>query len=212
MSKAIDSFLKFVPNDEWICKSSTLPWLQIQLDVPCQEILAEADSLYTQAVHHRADDKLFGGLYSHQGWKSLALFGDSSTTTTHTDSKKNWTEIVDMCPHTVEFIKKYWEISDSTGRIRFMWLDPGGYILPHSDRERKGFFETNVAITNPVGCKFRFMDYGNVPFEPGTAFMVDISNKHLVVNTSNQIRTHIIVHAKFKNDIVRSSYAHNFYN
>jgi hypothetical protein len=206
----INSFLKHVPNDDWIKYSSRLPWLKLNLDVPTESISKEAENLYLQAVLHRDGDKF--AQYSNQGWKSLTLYGDNAITTTATNGPKNWTEIAPLFPSTVEFITKYWIINESTGRIRFMWLEPGGYILPHQDRERSMFFETNIAITQPAGCKFRFLDYGTVPFTIGSSFLVDISNKHLVVNDSDQVRLHMIIHATLKPNIIQSSYEQNFYN
>lgn len=206
----IDSFLKYVPSDDWIKNSSKLPWLKLNLEVPIDNILTEADQVYSRAVLHRASDSF--AQYTNQGWKSLSLYGESSTTTTHSVGDKTWTDIADICPHTVDFVKKYWEIDHTTGRIRFMWLEPNGFILPHQDRDSLGFFETNVAISQPSDCRFRFLDYGTVPFTAGTAFLVDISNKHLVVNDSDQVRIHIIVHSKLKPGIIKSSYEQNFYS
>jgi Aspartyl/Asparaginyl beta-hydroxylase len=210
MNKMINSFLKYVPSDAWIRSSSGLPWLKLNLEIPTSDILKESIGVYSKAVLHRADDKF--AHYSNQGWKSLTIYGDNATTTTHTSGIKSWTNIAELCPATVEFIKKYWEINDTTGRIRFMWLEPGGFILPHKDRDQSMFYETNVAITQPVGCKFRFLDYGTVPFTAGSAFLVDISNKHFVVNDSDQVRLHFIVHAKLKPTIIQSSYEQNFYS
>jgi hypothetical protein len=210
MSKITNSFLKYVPNEEWICASSGLPWLRLNLDVPHANILNEADRMYGQAVLHRSDDSF--GQYQNSGWKSLTLYGSAPEITENSDLDKSWTSIAEQCPHTVEFIKNNFIITNNTGRIRFMWLDPGGYILPHQDRITPGFFETNIAINQPSECKFRFLEYGTVPFETGTAFMVDISNRHLVVNNSDQIRTHVIVHSKLAPGIIRSSYEQNFYN
>jgi len=210
MSKIIDSFLKYVPSESWIKQSSKLPWLKLNIDVPAQQILLEANDLYHRAVLHRSSDAF--GQYSHQGWKSLTIYGESSTVTGHSDAIKSWTDVADLCPVTVDFIKRYWNINDTTGRIRFMWLEPGGYILPHSDRNHAGFYETNIAIHNPVGCNFRFLDYGTVPFVNGSAYLVDISNKHLVYNNSNELRTHIIVHAQHLDGVIRSSYEQNFYS
>ena len=210
MNKMIDSFLKFVPSDDWVKNSSKLPWLKLNLEVPIDNILTEANNIYPQAIVHRSDD--FFSNYSNQGLKSLSIYGESATTTIQTNGHKNWTKIADFCPHTVDFVEKYWEIDDTTGRIRFMWLEPKGYILPHQDRDKPFFFETNVAITQPEDCRFRFLNYGTVPFTSGSSFLVDISNKHLVVNNSNLIRIHLIVHAKLKPGIIRSSYEQNFYN
>jgi hypothetical protein len=206
----INSFLKYVPSDDWICNSSKLPWLKLNLEIPTDKILTESLGVYSDAVLHRADDKF--AHYSNQGWKSLTIYGDSATTTTQTDGSKTWTTVAALCPVTVQFIKKYWEIDDTTGRIRFMWLEPGGVILPHQDRDQSKFYETNIAITQPMGCKFRFLDYGTVPFSVGSAFLVDLSNKHFVINDSDQLRLHVIVHAKLKPTIIQSSYEQNFYS
>lgn len=210
MNKMINSFLRHVPSEPWIVNSCGLPWLKLNVEVPDQKILDEADNLYHMAVEHRANDAL--GSYSHQGWKGLTIYGEGAKVTEHTEVAKHWTEIAEQCPITVEFIKQHWDIDGSTGRIRFMWLEPGGYILPHSDRDRSGFRETNIAIYNPAGCTFRFLDYGTVPFVNGSAYMVDISNRHLVYNDSIELRTHIIIHAKPKNGIIKSSYEQSFYN
>jgi hypothetical protein len=210
MNKAINSFLKFVPDESWIQGSCNLPWLKLDICVPGEVIIKESDALYSYAVEHRSQDSLMN--YTHQGWRSLALYGVSAETTQECPGKKVWTSIAERCPKTVEFIKTHWEINESTGRIRFMWLDPGGYILPHNDRSDKGFYECNVAVNNPHECRFRFMNFGTVPFENNSAFLVDISNKHFVVNQSNQLRTHLIVHASLKSGILKSSYEQNFYS
>lgn len=209
MNKAIESFLKYRPKEEWIVKNSSLAWLQLQIPVPT-EILAESDRLFDQAVVHRAQDKF--ALYTHQGWKSLTIYGQSSKITEYSEGTNDWTDIVDQCPNTRKFLEDNWLINNTTGRIRFMWLEPGGYILPHTDREIKGLFECNIAITHPKGCRFRFLDRGDVPFEPLTAFMLDISNKHMLVNDSDELRTHIIVHARLRPEIIEKSYAHSFYH
>jgi hypothetical protein len=206
----ITSLLKFVPNDEWIKTSSGMPWLRLSMSVPFDAILEEANSVYSMAVNHRYTDEVAG--QSHSGWKSLSLYGEASDITHHTDGKKSWTDISKLCPNTVEMINNYYDINEDTGRIRFMWLDPNGYILPHVDRDKKGFYETNIAISQPDNCTFRFLNYGTVPFKTGDAYLVDISNQHFVVNDSAHIRTHLIVHAKFKPGILKKSYEQNFYN
>ena len=210
MNKAIDSFLKYVPNEEWIQKNSNLPWLKLNISIPSVEILKEADSLYNRAVIHRGTDAF--GPYKNTGWKSLTIYGESSTITVQTSNPKTWTDIANECPETVKFIKQYWKIDCKTGRIRFMWLDPQGYILPHSDRPAKGLHEVNIAITQPDKCQFRFLDYGTVPFIPSSAFLLDISNRHLVFNDSNQVRTHMIVHSTLLPGIIKSSYEQSFYS
>ena len=77
-----------------------------------------------------------------------------------------------------------------------MALEPGGYIEPHSDRKNneKRLGAVNYALNNPEGCKFYMEGYGIVPFRDGLAYKLDISNKHCIVNDSNEVRFHIIVH------------------
>ena len=210
MNKLTHSLLKSVPKEDWIMQSSHLPWLQLHLTIPVEKILHEANAVYPLSVSHRSTDKFLN--HHHQGWKSLTIFGESPTTTEQTNGTMSWTSVADQCPYTVEFINEYWQIDQTTGRIRFMWLEPGGYILPHQDRIEPGFFETNIAISHPDNCVFRFLNYGNVPFRSGNAFLVDISNKHLVVNDSDQTRLHMIVHSKLKSGIVQQNYEQNFYS
>ena len=210
MNKAIHSFLRYRPTEDWITRKSRCTWLKLAIDVPWEQIKQEADALYSKAVLHRAHDKFVN--YTHQGWKSLTLHGVNSTTTEDTNDSMSWTDIAELCPITKLFIEKYWIIDNTTRRIRYMWLDPQGYILPHIDREQFGLFESNIAIDHPSGCEFRFLDKGTVPFVTGTGFLVDISNRHMVVNNSNQIRTHIIVRAKLKPGVVKESYEQSFYS
>lgn len=211
MNQAIHSFLNFVPSESWITKSSHIPWLDLDLDVPVSDILLESESVYGSAVTHRSHDK-FAGRYSHQGWKSLTIFGASSEITEESQQPYRWTDISKTCPITVEFLEKNWLIDDTTGRIRFMWLEPQGYIFPHHDRDQPGLYETNIALHHPPGCVFRFLDKGNVPFSNGCAIMVDVSNRHLVINDSSELRTHLIVHAQLKPGIIKKSYAKSFYS
>ena len=206
----ISSFLKFVPNEEWILKNSRRPWLELKIPVPYEQIAAEAAAFYDRSVVHRSDDTL--GNYTHEGWRSLTLFGKASHITQNEPGEYSWTDVGLACESTRSFVEEHWEINENTGRIRFMWLDPQGFILPHNDREALGFYETNVAIHHPQGCVFRFLDHGTIPFETGRAFMPDISNRHMVVNDSNEVRLHIIVHARLKPGIIKRSYEQSFYS
>ena len=51
----------------------------------------------------------------------------------------------------------------------------------------------------PNGCDFVMELHGAVPFKPGNAFWLDISNKHTVFNNSDQPRWHLIIHQNFDN-------------
>jgi hypothetical protein len=208
--KAINSFLKFRPDESWITANSGLSWLKLDIEIPCESISKEAAKLYPESVLHRPNDSL--GLYKNTGWRGLTLYGQGPFVTEDTGQSKSWTSVADQCPVTVKFIKQYWNIDEQTGRIRFMWLDPGGYILPHSDRKVGGLYETNIAIDHPAGNTFRFLDHGTVPFHAGSAFMLDISRRHLFVNQSQQVRCHIIVHSMPHSGVVKKSYDQSFYS
>jgi hypothetical protein len=212
--KIIQHYLNFRPPTEWILKESGLPYLELDIKVPHEQIYQEWLTVADQAVLHRdkesISEKFF---YGHSGWKSLVLYGMNSTATSNNQKPFVWTEVADKCPITKSWLTDNFIINDDTNRIRFMLLEPQGHVLPHVDHPTKGLSAINVAITHPAECNFRFLNYGNVPFAPGSAVMVDISNEHLVYNNSNAPRLHIIVQAKLKNEnIIKESYASCYYN
>ena len=208
--KIIQSFLKHRPSRDYIVNETNLAWLQLSMPVPVEQILAEFSRVSNLVVDHRSEDR-YSNL-SNVGWKSLTLHGVSHDVTTASNATHTWTDIAERCPVTVGWLKEHFEIDSTTGRIRFMILEPGGYILPHQDRDQQGLREINIAITNPAGCTFRFLDRGIIPFEPGTAFIIDTSKRHFVINNSNQSRLHMIVHSTLKPGIIEQSYADCFYN
>ena len=70
-----------------------------------------------------------------------------------------------------------------------------------------------MALNHPKGCKMKMKGHaGYVPFEPGKAFLLDVSNTHAYVNDSDEDRYHIIIHgtrAKEFEELVERSYAKN---
>jgi len=208
----MQSLLNFRPNREYICYHSGLAWLKLDLKmpVPVNDIFNEYLNCSNDFVNHRSHDTW--AKLSHKGWKSAVIYGVDTATTEETNSLHDWTELSHRCPLTTQWIKDNFIINSSTGRIRFMLLEPGGYILPHSDRQQPGLQEINVAITQPKGCCFRFLDKGTVPFSEGDAFILDTSNRHLVWNNSDQFRLHIILHTKVDDKILEDSYANCFYS
>jgi len=199
-----------------IVKESGLPWLPLDIEVPYQEMLEEAIKIKHLFVSHR-DQDVQGG-YRHKGWKSLCIHGISLEKTNHFTEygyKSNeetpyvWTNITKYCPITTNFFKKIYPISNYF-RVRFMLLEPGGYISPHVDTEKTSLSPVNIALNHPKNCLFKMEKYGIVPMKPGVVMLLDVSNKHAYINKSNEDRIHIIVHGKptkeFKK-IVEDSYA-----
>lgn len=199
---------------EWIRTQSKLPYLHLDIPVPADQIQAELDSIAHLFVDHRDD---YG---QNHGWQSFCIHGKSYDATRE-DSHYNdtrphaWTrEAVDLMPNTVSFFQNHWP---GTGfrRVRVMKLAAGGYIFPHVDGEQTGLQAINIAITQPKDCWFVFDQIGTVPFQVGSAFCLDIANRHAVWNQSDQDRYHIIVHQNLQDPhlqkIVVDSY-HLLYN
>ena len=212
--KIIQHYLNTRPTAEWITKSSGLPYVEIDMEVPCDKIYQEWLTVQHLAVLHRSGESISEKFfYGHNDWKSLVLYGAHPTATSDSEGPMSWTEVANSCPNTVSWIKKNFVINEHTGRIRFMLLGPKGYILPHSDSTKKGLDAFNIAVTNPVGCTFRLVNYGNIPFAPGKCMMIDTSNEHLLFNDSNEPRLHIIVHSELTNNkLIEESYASRYYS
>jgi hypothetical protein len=179
---------------EWIKNYSRVPWIDLQLNVPYKEILEEIKNNSKFLVDHRDD---YG---EHKGWKSFCIHGKGLTITQHTEDNRpyHWIkEVEENMPFTSEYFKS-WNLNFQ--RLRVMALEPGGFVSVHQDRKKSALEPINIAITQPAGCDFVMEGWGVIPFEPGKAFMLDISNRHAVVNNSKETRYHIIVHCKELND------------
>jgi Aspartyl/Asparaginyl beta-hydroxylase len=197
---------------DWIINQSRLAYLKLAIDLPWQQMLSEAKNLKNRFVPHRDYDN------ESYGWYSLCLHGlSSSHTHSHTAygildyrlAPYQWTDISTLCPITTAFFKnnfgfyRFW-------RLRFMLLKAGGWIAPHIDSSTSRLWAINIALSNPDGCAFYMQDHGIVPFHPGTAFLLDTSNRHWLENKSTEDRYHIIVHGernhKFWKEMVENSY------
>ena len=182
-------------------------------------MLQEAINLKHRFVAHRDEDQ--GGGYRHKGWQSLCIHGIDAEKTNHFEQygyKSNqetpytWTDIIEQCPVAYNFFKNIFPYK-SYYRVRYMLLEPGGYITPHNDSLDSKLSPINMALNHPKGCKMKMKGHaGYVPFEPGKAFLLDVSNTHAYVNDSDEDRYHIIIHgtrAKEFEELVERSYAKN---
>lgn len=197
------------PSADWIQQHSGLPWLELNIQVPVHTIWSEIQAIMPLVVAHREE-------YSeHQGWESFCIHGRAYNMTRedehyHSDLPYHWTqEACNLMPNTVKYFQTAWPGSVFR-RIRVMRLAAGGYISIHSDSDRPGLGPINIAITQPTHCAFVMENFGTVPFQPGRAVWLDVSNRHTVFNDSDQDRWHIIVHQesddiRFQN-IVANSY------
>jgi hypothetical protein len=201
---------------DWIVNESRLPWLKLDVQYDHETMLKEAAALKHLFVKHRDGDG--SGGYRHKGWRSLCIHGISSEKTNHYEEygyKSNeetpyqWTEIADLCPCTVDFFKNKFPYKKYY-RVRFMLLEPGGFITPHKDMSENKLSPVNMALNHPDRCKMKMKGHeGFVPFKPGTAIMLDVGNEHAYINDSKEDRYHIIVHGvktKEFEELVERSY------
>jgi hypothetical protein len=207
-------------DPKWTVTESGWPWFKLSRlnNQPYKEMYAEAAALIDEFKPHREE-------YGH-GWKSLTLHGlndDTQSLAQYGDNRDevlkqlHWTWVADRCPTTKKFLTDVWP-AEFLNRVRFMLLEPGGYILPHQDRpdDQKRLSVCNISLNNPPGCEFVMKDFGTVPFkDEGSAFLMDISNVHSVWNRSNTPRIHMIIHYEMGHRVrdffyvLRSSYYTN---
>jgi hypothetical protein len=179
---------------EWIRTQSGLPWLQLDVTIPTEHILKEVLAIKDYFVDHRTD-------YSeHTSWRSFCIHGKSYNATREDDYYNDnrphtWTDVATrLMPNTVEFFKTQWPLTEYS-RLRVMELAPGGIISVHRDGDfGKIMRPINIAITQPAECDFCMEGYGTVPFETGSSYLLNVTNRHTVINNSNQYRYHIIIH------------------
>jgi len=199
----------------WVTWESKYPWLKLMIDAPFKDMLEEAKNIKHLFVEHRTD-------YS-QGWKSVCIHGIDDHVTgipedhgLDKDTKRDWTNASAECPITTNYFKNKYPVS-VYDRIRFMLIEPGGYINPHVDgsREDNPSRAVNMSLNNPDDC-FLITENGIVPYDDnGSVFYFNIAYEHGVINNSNEDRYHIIVHgtetSEFE-DIVLKSYKRQINN
>ena len=115
---------------DWLLNKSNFGWLELDIKIDLEDWKNETKA--AQFVDHRGSE--------HPGWNSSCIHGiDVDKTGAWTnygyereeDVPYQWTSISKHTPS----IKRFWEQFpyERYRRIRFMELEPGGKISPHSD-------------------------------------------------------------------------------
>jgi len=193
---------------DWIRKRSGLPWLELDITVPTADIMREWQGIQTHTATQWERGDEWQGISNH-AWKSLTLHGLSAEILRRQPrgaSINRWTEVADQCPMTKQFLESHFNISSSDGAIRFLLLQPGGYIVPHRDQRDPGLQFCNIGIDVPDGTHFYMEKYGNMPYKSGSCLIWDHSVRHWVVNDSDKPRLHLSVVAHVKDDVLIRSY------
>lgn len=200
---------------DWLLNKSDFGWLE--LDIEFNLDAWKKETAAARFVDHRGEE--------HPGWNSSCIHGidvDKTGAWTNygdwddeSEVPYKWTSVSEHTPS----IKSFWEEFpyESYRRIRFMQLEPGGRISPHSDapgrlpgEENLDMLEfgvpINIAIIHPDDCYMTLEGHGTVPFKEGKAFIINIRNVHSFVNNSDTPRIHLIAHGipgSRKNDFVK---------
>ena len=173
-------------------KSESPACQKLELNVPVDAIYEEIHRIKKYLRSHRSDSGI--------GWQAFCIHGQAYHRTKE-DSYypaflgHRWTdEAIEHMPVTIKWLKSLGY--KSFKRVRVMCLLPKGFINLHKDQEHSKLGAVNIAINNPKDCKFYLQNYGTLEFKPGTAYQLDLSNYHMVVNNSNVPRYHIIIHGE----------------
>ena len=189
-------------------KDEECAYYPIKFNFDPELLLTECRNVDHLYFDHRSQDKKKG--YGHQGWQSLTLHGIDKHKTEHytkygfntlEEANYHWTDVCELVPNLYKFLSGLpYKLFD---RVRIMRLAPYGYIMPHSDGKGRIFSPLNIAINNPNNCHFVFKDKGIVPFEAGSGMIIDVARDHIVINNSNEVRYHIIVHGHYTQDFFK---------
>jgi Aspartyl/Asparaginyl beta-hydroxylase len=183
----------------WIVFRGGLPFLELDLEVP-DTLLPEASAVQDAFVPHR------DGEYAHHGWRAACIHGLSPA---HTQGARayghpsdlaapyRWCEEVSArTPRTVAWVRT-WFGDAELFRIRYMLLEPNGFVAPHTDWKLPSMIGLNVALNMPAGCRFMLDSVGALPMRAGKAYLLDLSHVHSVINEGSEPRFHMILHGLF---------------
>ena len=167
---------------EEILKHNYLYNLKLDIQLP-KDSIQEVQTVHSEQffVPHRGK--------KHKGW--------------------DWTDVCHYAPKTVEFFKKDIPLKNYR-RLRYMLLEPEGYILEHSDAplgkpyttpKRESIFSAlNICVTQPKSCILEHLSNGVVPFKPLEIYLFNNDEYHHAYNKSDENRFHIIAHAEYDYD------------
>jgi hypothetical protein len=190
----------------WILNELDFGWIKLDIKINLDLWKNEAYQSQHLLVPHRENES--------RRWNSACIHGIGVTSTGawtnygYTDELQvpyHWTEL----SHSTKEIKRFFtEIfpSNNYRRIRFMEVEAGGYITPHSDLPGRLPGENNfnalqfgvpvnIAVIHPKNCHMVIDDRGVVPFNEGDVFIINIRRYHSVINFSSSSRIHVIGHS-----------------
>mgnify|MGYP003663232470 CR=1 FL=1 len=186
-------------NYDSIKTDTNIPFLELDLEFPHEnvmdEILKVPKNLF---ITHRDDIS--------NKWYQFVMYGTTfdGTRSSWEDLNNTWTaEALEHMPYTVEWFKNYYP-SNNFSKIKVALIKPGGGINEHTDGNQKSFSignrsTVNIAVNNPTGAEFHIANTV-IPFQPGSAMVIDFGQLHSVTNKSKIDRYHILVGQRDETD------------
>jgi hypothetical protein len=176
---------------------SDAKFLKLDIPVPHIEMLKEVQALKDQFTLHRDDEG------THSRWKSLSLYGLSENKhdswqdygyANAVEAAKDfvWTPASKQCPVTMDFLQNIFPCKRFS-RVRFMLVEAGGWIGSHIDTKYRILENINISLSNPTECVWKWDDGESLFMEPGSAYTMNISYGHSIINNSTEDRYHLIV-------------------
>ena len=214
LKKDLPSIPDTLKTDEditrWVLRQD-IPYIELDIDFNVDAWQKEALLAEPYFVNHRENQQ-------HMGWRSCCVHGIDVDKTgiwscyADIEPEYKWTTLSELTP----IIKHFWQQFpfEKLARVRFMRLEPSGYIAPHHDTPKEYntdsenldyLIPVNIAIDHPDDCHMTLKDHGIVPWKTGNVKIVNITNYHSVINCSEHIRTHLIGHGIVGNRIKQFS-------
>ena len=160
--------------------------LQLDIKVDYKSILEEAVNLKNRFIAYKAKP------YSHQGWKSICLYGISEKhidtwgdygfkTAEEAGNASIWTSISKDCPATVNFLQTQFPCN-KFGQVRFELLESNGRVEEHSSSRIPVLENIIIPLTD---YKWIWDDGIECNLKAGSAISMNIHYFHSITNTSN---------------------------
>lgn len=211
--------LSSIELTEWLFHQDDIGWLKLDLEFDLKKWQDESFIAEEFYVNHRGSSNYSNS--EHKGWRSCCIHGiDIDRTEAEEDANKHlfhWTELSSLVPTITEFWKNTFPV-EYYRRLRFMRLDPMGYIGVHNDLPTtikinnlkdvdplRNTISVNVAVIHPPSCDFVVENFGTIPIKESESYIINNTKNHCVVNDSIFSRTHIIAECVVGNKILEFS-------
>jgi hypothetical protein len=200
---------------EWLFHQDDIGWLKLDVNIDLPKWQEESKIAEKFYVDHRGSKNYSGS--EHKGWKSCCMHGISVTRTEAVEDANqhlfHWTELSKLVPTISSFWRESFPV-EYYRRLRFMCLDPSGYIGVHNDLPTVSKFKNlkeldplrntisvNVAVIHPSNCDFVIENFGTIPISQSEFYIINNTKNHCVVNDGDFSRIHVIAECVVGNRI-----------